>query len=170
MQASARKCCRAYAAPLLLPRAQNFFDVALDLGTRQHDLMPAALAFDLEIHAYAQYIETVRTAGVRLLGLDDVPRPVRPYGTPPFFQKYHSYYSTACVVFANLPHKSLVSNRKPTTNLIRNEEPKMLEYRAEGLCRNANHLSREELSRCMGQRRGAAKHSPGLRHRAPPAV
>ena len=25
----------------------------------------------------------------------------------------------------------------------------MLEYRAEGLCRNANHLSREELSRCM---------------------
>ncbi len=73
MQASARGCCRAYAAPLLLPRAQNFFDVALDLGTRQHDLMPAALAFDLEIHAYAQYIETVRTAGVRLLGLDDVP-------------------------------------------------------------------------------------------------
>ena len=69
MQASARKCCRAYAAPLLLPRAQNFFDVALDLGTRQHDLMPAALAFDLEIHAYAQYIETVRTAGVRLFHL-----------------------------------------------------------------------------------------------------
>ena len=25
----------------------------------------------------------------------------------------------------------------------------MLEYRAEGLCRNANHLSREELSRCI---------------------
>ena len=25
----------------------------------------------------------------------------------------------------------------------------MLEFRAEGLCRNANHLSREELSRCM---------------------
>ena len=25
----------------------------------------------------------------------------------------------------------------------------MLEYRAEGLCRNANHLSREDLSRCM---------------------
>ena len=25
----------------------------------------------------------------------------------------------------------------------------MLKYRAEGLCRNANHLSREELSRCM---------------------
>ena len=25
----------------------------------------------------------------------------------------------------------------------------MLEYRAEGLCHNANHLSREELSRCM---------------------
>lgn len=25
----------------------------------------------------------------------------------------------------------------------------MLEYRAEGLCRNANHLSREELNRCM---------------------
>ena len=25
----------------------------------------------------------------------------------------------------------------------------MLEYRAEGLCRNANHLNREELSRCM---------------------
>ena len=25
----------------------------------------------------------------------------------------------------------------------------MLEYRAEGLCRNANDLSREELSRCM---------------------
>ena len=44
----------------------------------------------------------------------------------------------------------------------------MLEYRAEGLCRNANHLSREELSRCMAS--GAAKHSPGLRHRTPPAV
>ena len=26
----------------------------------------------------------------------------------------------------------------------------MLEYRAEGLCRNANHLSREELSRDGG--------------------
>ena len=25
----------------------------------------------------------------------------------------------------------------------------MLEYRAEGLCRNANHLSKEELNRCM---------------------
>lgn len=25
----------------------------------------------------------------------------------------------------------------------------MLEFRAEGLCRNANHLNREELSRCM---------------------
>ncbi len=35
--------------------------------------MPAALAFESGIHAYAQYIETVRTAGVRLLGLDDVP-------------------------------------------------------------------------------------------------
>ena len=25
----------------------------------------------------------------------------------------------------------------------------MLEYRAEGLCRTANHLNREELSRCI---------------------
>ena len=25
----------------------------------------------------------------------------------------------------------------------------MLEYRAEGLCRNANHLSREDLNRCI---------------------
>ena len=45
----------------------------------------------------------------------------------------------------------------------------MLEYRAEGLCRNANHLSREELSRCMASGE-VLQHSPGLRHRAPPAV
>lgn len=46
----------------------------------------------------------------------------------------------------------------------------MLEYRAEGLCRNANHLSREELSRCMASGEVLQSTSPGLRHRTPPAV
>ena len=70
----ARKSCQyVVQSPLLLARAQNFFDVALDLGAGQHNFMPAALALDFEIHAHTQYIETVRTAGVRLLGLDHVP-------------------------------------------------------------------------------------------------
>ena len=84
MQASAQECCRAYAAPLLLPRAQNFFDVALDLGTRQHDLVPAALAADLEIHADTQHIKTVGTTGVRFLGLDHIADLYIHGSTPPF--------------------------------------------------------------------------------------
>ena len=60
-------------SPLLLPRAQNFLMLRSILARGSMISCPQPWPFDLEIHAYAQYIETVRTAGVRLLGLDDVP-------------------------------------------------------------------------------------------------
>ena len=60
---------------LFLTVAQDLFNVLFDLYAGQHDLMPAFLAADLEIHAYTQYVEPVRTAGVRLFCLDHISDP-----------------------------------------------------------------------------------------------
>ena len=76
--------CGGQKSPLLFPAPQDFFDVALDLGTRQHDLVPAALAADLEIHADTQHIKTVGTTGVRFLGLDHIADLYIHGSTPPF--------------------------------------------------------------------------------------
>ena len=46
----------------------------------------------------------------------------------------------------------------------------MLEFRAEGLCRNANHLNREELSRCMANGEVLQSTALCLRYRASATV
>ena len=55
-----------------LPGLYHLFDVLFNFSTRQHHLMPAASAPDLEIHADAQHFKALRTAGVLFAGEDGI--------------------------------------------------------------------------------------------------